>query len=135
MYGRFETSFQNENITTEIWRYSLPLSGRVPETYYITNIPGQIGRFDLVVVLTWDAYLSRVRFGDGFQIDLVNAIQANQVPLIVVGLKSPTDILGFPEIPTFLSTFGTTSGQIQALVDTLVGEWQPTGVNPLPDLP
>jgi beta-N-acetylhexosaminidase len=135
MYEKVYDSLRSKNITADIIQYSLPLSSPVPETYYLNSIPSKVNQYDLVIILTWDAHLSRVRFGDTFQSDLVDALSKKSVPIMIVGLKSPTDILEFPDIPTYLATFGTTTGQIQGFVDTIIGSYDPNGQNPLPGLP
>jgi hypothetical protein len=55
-------------------------------------------------------------------------------PLIVVAIRSPTDILEFPNVPTYLAMHGSTSGQTEALLDILLGKQAAQGVNPLPGL-
>jgi hypothetical protein len=55
-------------------------------------------------------------------------------PVVIVSLKSPTDLLALPRAAAFLAMFGTTAGQSQALLDALTGSWDPVGQNPLPNL-
>ena len=95
---------------------------------------GAASRYDLVVVLTWDAHLKRIERGDDWQARLVTALLEEGRPLIVAALKSPTDLLEFPQAPTFLATYGTTGGQLDALVEVLVGKMAPVGEDPLPGL-
>jgi hypothetical protein len=52
----------------------------------------------------------------------------------VIAIKSPTDILEFPDIGTYIAMYGTTPGQEQRLVDALAGRAALQGTNPLPGL-
>jgi hypothetical protein len=65
----------------------------------------------------------------------VNAILDNGYKPIVVALKSPTDILDFPSVPTYLASMGTTPGQLDGIIDVLIGAAEPSGLIPLPSLP
>jgi beta-N-acetylhexosaminidase len=86
-------------------------------------------------VFTWDSHPNRFRYDDQFQGLLVNALLNDGHKLIVVALKSPADILDFPGVPTYLASMGTTTGQLNGIVDILIGGAEPTGNIPLPTLP
>ena len=88
-----------------------------------------------MIVLTWDSHVKRMEKNDSWQATLVKELFQSSLTLIVVALKSPSDLVDFPEIGTYLITCGTTTGQIQGLADVLVGLTDPQGVNPLPQLP
>ncbi len=136
MYPRLEAALAQHGLTNIArYTYSGPWNGAVPETGYLTSMPANAAYYDFTIVLTWQSHLNRLLYGDSFQPTLVNNLLATGQPVVVVALKSPVDILDFPSAPTYLMTFGTTSGQIQALADILVGNAQPTGQNPLPGLP
>jgi beta-N-acetylhexosaminidase len=115
--------------------YSGPWNGPIPERGNLDWIPGLAVNYDLVLMLTWDAHVTSLTFDDTWQIELVNRLLAGPKPLIVVALKSPVDLLDFPNAPTYLATFGTTRGQLQGMVEGLVGKAQVAGQNPLPGLP
>jgi hypothetical protein len=66
---------------------------------------------------------------------MVNGLIETGIPLIVVAMKSPTDIIDFPAVGTYLGTFGTNEGAMNRLLEVLVGSVEPAGRNPLPDLP
>ncbi|UCF60762.1 MAG: hypothetical protein JSV37_13545, partial [Anaerolineaceae bacterium] len=116
-------------------RYSNPWSGPVPEVGYLESLPNQALYYDLILMLTWESHLNQFRYEDMWQMRLVEALIATGKPMIVVALKSPTDILDFREITTYLATFGTTRGQLQALADALVGDYTPSAQSPLPGIP
>lgn len=115
--------------------YSGPWNGPIPERGNLDWIPGLAVNYDLVLMLTWDAHVSSLTLGDSWQSELANRLLAGSKPLIVIALKSPVDILDFPDAPTYLATFGTTRGQLQRMVEVLVGKAQAVGQNPLPGLP
>jgi beta-N-acetylhexosaminidase len=134
LYPTLKNALGPNGFNLTVYPYSNPWGGAVPETGYLTALPQVANNFDLVLVFTWDAHVNRFVFDDNWQATLVKRLQKTGVPLVVTALKSPTDILDFPDIPTYLATFGTTPGQIQALADILAGTLQATGVNPLPGL-
>ncbi|UWE04751.1 beta-N-acetylhexosaminidase [Laceyella sacchari] len=70
------------------------------------------------------------------QAKLVQALQALQKPLIVVGLRNPYDIKEFPEVNAYLNAYGFRKVSLQAAVDTVFGANQPQGKLPvtIPDL-
>lgn len=134
LYPRLLPALREIGYTPELVEFSGPWNGPVPETDYLQSLPQKAARFDFLLVLTWEAHLNRLKYNDAWQVNLVQSMVASGKPLIVTALKSPTDLLEFPGVTTFIATFGTTDGQIQGLVDALVGKFHPTGVNPLPGL-
>ena len=134
LYPALKGALGPKGFSLTVYPYSNPWGGAVPELGYLTTLPQQANNFDMVLMFTWDVHVNRFLFDDNWQAMLVKRLQKTGVPLVVVALKSPTDILDFPDIPTYLATFGTTPGQIQALANVLAGTMQPVGVNPLPGL-
>jgi beta-N-acetylhexosaminidase len=135
LYPLVTTVLHANEFETYVVRYSNPWSGPVPEVGYLESLPNQARGYDIILMLTWESHLNQFRYNDVWQVRLVEALIATGKPLIVVALKSPTDILDFPEITTYLTTFGTTRGQLQALADVLVGDYIPSAQSPLPGLP
>ena len=135
MYPLIQSALSTNGYSYETYTYSGPWNGPVPETGYLTSMPAYSANFDVTVVLTWQSHLNRQLYSDTFQGSLVNNLLNTGRPVVVVALKSPVDILDFPSAATYLATFGTTSGQLQALADVLVGATDPSGINPLPNLP
>jgi len=66
------------------------------------------------------------------QVQLVDALRAS--PLIVAALQTPYDLLSFPQVPTYLATYGNVPVSLQALANVLCGQAAPTGKLPV-DLP
>jgi beta-N-acetylhexosaminidase len=135
LYPALGAALSDSGRTYQVVNYSGPWNGPVPDASLLQSLPGQAAGYDLILVITWEAHLNKLRYGDTWQIDLVQSLLQSGNRVIVVGLKSPTDILEFPQAPVYLSTFGSTSGQITALADSLVGRMNPVGQNPLPVLP
>lgn len=134
LYPALGQALEGHGYSYQIVTYSAPWSGPIPEVGYLDTLPVQAANFDLALVLTWDAHLNNIRYGDRWQIELVNRLLDRDIPLIVTALKSPTDILDFPGIPTYLTTAGTTKGQIQSLAEVLVGINPAPGINVLPGI-
>lgn len=135
LYPLLRAAFDERGIGYNILTYSDYWFGPIPETSYLQIVPARAPEYDLVLVFTWDSHPNRFLFGDTFQGQLVNILLQGGHKLIVIALKSPTDILDFPNTPTYLSSMGTTRGQLHGIIDILLGETQPVGQIPLPGLP
>jgi len=135
LYPVLESALRNNGHSVVRINYPGPWSGAIADGGLKNNILAQASGYDLVIVLTWESHLNNINYGDTWQPSLVQGLLEGGKPLIVVALKSPTDILDFPEVLTYLATFGTTSGQIKGLTDILLGQVLYSGVNPLPQLP
>lgn len=139
LYPVLGRALESAGHSYKVVTYPGPWSGPIPSQELLQSLPSQAAGYDMTLILTWDAHLSRLLNNDPWQVKLVQRIlQATDdasLRVIVAALKSPTDLLEFPQVSTYLATFGTTDGQIQALADTLVGRWTPTGQSPLPGLP
>ena len=108
--------------------------GEAVEARQADSLAAQAGGYDLALVFTWDAHLEAVVEGSRLQARLVRKLLNSGLPVAVAALKSPADILEFPQIQTYLASFGTTPGQVQALVDLLVFNAPGAAQNPLPGL-
>ncbi len=135
LYPLLRNSLDQRGITYNVMTYSDYWFGPIPETNYIQTVPARALDYDLVLMFTWDSHPNRFKFGDNFQVQLVNTLIERGFRLIVIALKSPTDILDFPTVLTYLSSMGTTRGQLHGIIDILLGETQPIGKIPLPGLP
>jgi beta-N-acetylhexosaminidase len=130
-YSSIPTAIQSNGRTVDFVGYSVPLSGPVPEGSTLRALPDRASGYDAVVVCTYDAYLSQIRFEDTAQFEMVQGFLESEVPTIVIALKSPYDLLGFPSVGTYLVTFGTTPGQLSMVADVLFGKEEATGVMPV----
>ena len=135
LYPLLRSALDQRGILYNIMTYSGYWFGPIPETSYIQTVPVRASAYDLVIVFTWDSHPNRYRFGDDFQGNLVNSLLDGGQKLIVIALKSPTDILDFPGATTYLASMGTTPGQLDGIIDALTGETQPSGQIPFPGLP
>jgi len=70
---------------------------------------------DLVIAGTYDA-----RFSDA-QVRLVDRLVATGVPLIVVATRGPTDLIRFPQVPTYLATHNFYPVSLVAAADRIFG--------------
>ncbi len=64
------------------------------------------------------------------QADLVRALYQQHPNLIVAALRTPYDVLEFPEVRSYLCTYGIRPPSIQALARVLCGEQSATGQLP-----
>lgn len=90
----------------------------------ISAVVGQAQEADTVIVGTINAA------HDDAQAALVRALVAAGCDPIVVALRTPYDLLAFPEVSTYLCTYGIRSSSIAALVRVLFGEIPARGVLP-----
>jgi beta-N-acetylhexosaminidase len=130
-----DNALRTSGFTPVFIHYPGPWQGVEGNDAMIQDIAVEAANADLTLILTWQAHANNVIYGDNWQSRLVMATQEYSSRLVVVSLKSPTDILEFPNISTFIVTFGTTRGQIQALADILTGSMTAGGRNPLLQLP
>jgi beta-N-acetylhexosaminidase len=81
--------------------------------------------YPCVVVGTYDA-----RYHPKQQ-ELVRALSATDVDLIVVGIQSPYDLLCYPEISCYLATYGAQDVSLDALARVIFGLEMPRGKLPI----
>ncbi len=72
---------------------------------------------DVVIVMTWDSHLR-----EPDQQGTVRGLLGSGVPVIIVALRSPYDLVDYRDAQTYIVTFGTTKGQLQGLIDGLTGQ-------------
>jgi beta-N-acetylhexosaminidase len=65
------------------------------------------------------------------QADLVREFTTTGVPLVVVALRNPYDIRHFPEVGTYVATYGYTAASIAALAEVLAGKFPAQGRLPV----
>ncbi len=134
LYPALEAALSKNGFNTEFYDFPPPWEGAIKNVQLLEELSSQASKNDLVLLFTWQAHLNKLDYQDTWQVELVQRLVASGTPLIVVAIKSPTDILEFPDVSTFIAMYGTTPGQEQALIDALVGRAALQGVNPLPGL-
>lgn len=134
LYPMLRDALSENGFNADFAPFPQPWEGKIKDRSLLGSLVAQARSYDLVLLFTWQAHLNRLTHDDTWQIELVDRLLKSGAPLVVVAIKSPTDILEFPEVGTYLAMFGTTLGQERALVDALVGRRTLTGQNPLPDL-
>jgi beta-N-acetylhexosaminidase len=134
LYTAMEARLKDSGITPAFARYPVPWGGKIEADELLSELPARAVGYDVVLLFTWQVHLNRLDYEDTWQVELVNNLRQTGVPLVIVAIKSPTDILEIPQVGTYLAMFGTTPGQEGALVDILLGRMQPQGGNPLPGL-
>jgi hypothetical protein len=127
-------ALEQAGFAVEIAPYTLADKGQSGSDEELVDIGQQAEQADVIIVFTYQAYLRDLTQEDDWQKQLVERSESSGKPVIVVGLRSPTDLLEFPHIHNYLASFGTTEGQRQALVDILVHGKPAQGTNPLPGL-
>lgn len=134
LYTQLNSVFQERGLNSIFLEYTNFEYGAIPEIDYLNSAPDQAKGFDMVVVFTWEAHLNKIRFGDSWQSELVQNLINSGTKLVVIAMKSPVDLLEFPDIGSYAASYGTTEGQIQGIVDVLMGKLEPNRVTPLPNL-
>jgi beta-N-acetylhexosaminidase len=114
--------------------YPAPWDDVIKDHGLAASLIYQAREYDLIIYLTWDAHLKSISQGDAWQSRLAQKLISSANPVIIIALKSPTDFVDFPTTHTYIATFGTTPGQIQALANILSGQAQAYGRNPLPGI-
>jgi len=134
-YTGLVDTLQKIEVQVDFLDYPPPWDGLIPANDTQEELKQMTPDYDLVIALTWQSHINHILYDDPWQIELVNGLIDSGIPLIVVAMKSPTDIIDFSTVGTYLGTYGTNEGAMNFLIDVLVGSAKPTGKNPLPDLP
>ncbi len=101
-------------------------TGTSPTPEKIEQARAAAGQADLTVVLVHRAWTSEA------QPALVRALQGTERPVVVVSVREPYDIAWFPEVPTYVATYGFRTVSMKALARVLMGEVDPSGRLPVP---
>ncbi|MCL4514828.1 MAG: beta-N-acetylhexosaminidase [Firmicutes bacterium] len=65
------------------------------------------------------------------QARLVRALAASGKPVLAVALRNPYDLMAFPEVKTYLATYGYQPCALQAVSEAITGRLQPMGRLPV----
>jgi beta-N-acetylhexosaminidase len=101
---------------------------RNPEDSEIAKALEKAAEAEVVVVAT----LNAMEFPN--QVTIVRALAEQTAPIVVVALRSPYDLLTFPEQSTYVAIYGETAPSLEAMADLLCGRIKPKGLLPV-DLP
>jgi beta-N-acetylhexosaminidase len=102
----------------------LPI-GDQPSLNEITSIVAAVRADQAVVVGVADV------LANPQQVKLVNALRETKAPVIVVGLRSPYDLLPFAHMPTLLAAYGANGPMLDAVASVLTGIAKPQGRLPV----
>ena len=90
---------------------------------------------DVVIFGEWELVKRYANWSDQWQEKLVAALQQSGKPVIMIVWRDPGAILRVPQIPTFIIAYGTTVGQVRAVVKVITGQTSPQGHLPLTIVP
>ena len=131
-YSELVQRLEDQGKEVEVVNYSPPWDGTIKERELVQTLPRDAERYDITIFFTWRAHLDAVA-QDAWQSNLGKKLSKLEQPVLIVALNNPSDIFEFPKIGTYLAAHGTTEGQLDAIIDTIIGEWTPTGIIPFPE--
>lgn len=92
------------------------------------NLLFTMSPYQTLIFLTTDANFSQA------QADAVRQSMANGIPTIVIATRNPHDIMAFPEVSTYIVSYGINPPALEALSSILRGSAGSTGTLPV-DIP
>ncbi len=96
-----------------------------PDEKEIASVLNKVRDYDFIVIGTINA------FNQEGQAMLVREVQKLNIPMIVVALRLPYDLAAFPEVPTYLCTYGILEPSMRALAKAVFGHGEMTGRLPV----
>lgn len=96
-----------------------------PTERQIESAVEQAEEADKVIVTTYTAHTNEA------QQDLVKALMATDVPVIVAALGNPYDLNAFPDVDAYMNTYSYLDVSIPALGNVIAGDTNPFGVLPV----
>ena len=96
-----------------------------PDEKEMASVLEKVREYDFIVIGTINA------FHQAGQAALVREIQKFNIPMIVVALRLPYDLAAFPEVPTYLCTYGILEPSMRALARAVFGHGEMTGRLPV----
>jgi beta-N-acetylhexosaminidase len=91
----------------------------------LTEIMQRLEGCDLVVIGTINA------FTQTGQATLVHSVMHKGIPLIIIAMRLPYDLMSFPEAPTYLCTYSILEPSMRAVAGALFGKFGLTGQLPV----
>jgi beta-N-acetylhexosaminidase len=122
VYPAFETELESALRTYGTRIEAMPV-GVDPSQQEIAQVVAAAQEAQVVVVATAN---SRRHPG---QVELVQSI--GNLPVVVLALQSPYDLLAFPSQPTYLAIYGDVPVSLHAAAKALYGQLRPTGKLPI----
>ena len=96
-----------------------------PDEKEIASVLNKLSDYDFIVIGTINA------FNQEGQTMLVREVLKFNIPMIVVALRLPYDLAAFPEVSTYLCTYGILEPSMQALAKAVFGHGEMTGRLPV----
>ncbi|HET7142566.1 MAG TPA: glycoside hydrolase family 3 N-terminal domain-containing protein [Anaerolineales bacterium] len=96
-----------------------------PDKKEIASVLAKTCDYDFIVIGTINA------FNQEGQAILVREVQKFNIPMIVVALRLPYDLVAFPKVPTYLCTYGILEPSMRALAKAVFGHREVTGRLPV----
>jgi beta-N-acetylhexosaminidase len=87
--------------------------------------------YDVVIFGEWELLNRYANWSDQWQETLVIALQQSGKPVIMIAWRDPGSIIRIPQVSTFVIAYGTTAGQVKAVVKVITGQSPPQGHLPL----
>ena len=134
-YPKLENNLRESGKEVKSIYYPSPTNGRIKDDGSFDIIIEQANQYQLLLVFTWQSHINSIIHEDPYQNQLVNNLLQTGVPMVVIAMKSPTDIMDFPNAQTYLVTYGTNEGTMEELIQVLLGKVTGHYRNPLPNLP
>jgi len=115
----------------EVTELVLDMNSHKRRNYVYTTAVAQASKHDAVVFGEWALIKRYVNWDDRWQEELIGALHETGCALIVVAWYNPAAILRCPQVPAFLTAYGSTRAQVTAVVAVLTGEQAPMGHLPI----
>lgn len=96
-----------------------------PDEKEIASVLDKVRDYDLIMIGTINA------FNQEGQAILVHEVQKLNIPMIVVALRLPYDLVAFPEVSTFVCTYGILEPSMRALARAVFSRGEMTGRLPV----
>jgi beta-N-acetylhexosaminidase len=96
-----------------------------PDEKELAETLARLQGYDLVVIGTINA------FTQAGQAELVRRILSQGIPLIVIAMRLPYDLMAFPETPTYVCTYSILEPSMQAVARALFGQAGMSGKLPV----